>query len=120
MGRWLRRGGADGRWMGKPDLFGRITVHADGCREPGGRSRPILLRRIRRVLHSPEPLIHPPDDVLQAFDAVPRLARSRKLVVFARESDHHGRDPPVLQRAEHLLAAVSGRRAVVLIPSTSI
>jgi hypothetical protein len=62
-----------------------------------------------------QPLVHPSDDVLQAFDAMPRLAGARELVVFVREPHHHGVALQELERAEQLLAAGRGRRPPVLV-----
>src|SRR5262249_34190258 len=58
-------------------------------------------------------LVEPGDDVLQALDAVPRLAGTRKLVALSREADHDGRLLEVLEGAEHLLAAGSRRSPVI-------
>src|SRR5438105_14891276 len=55
--------------------------------------------------HAEQPVVEPADDVLQALDAVPGLARARKLVRLAGEAHHHRRNLSELQGAEHLLAA---------------
>src|SRR5262245_6870869 len=75
-----------------------------------------LLVLVGRRDLSLQPLVHPADDVLEPLYAVPRLARSRQFVRLAREADHHRRDLPVLQRAEHLFPAVGRRRPVVGVP----
>src|SRR5204863_7669285 len=49
----------------------------------------LLLRRVGLAPLPLQPLIHPSDDVAQALDAVPGFARSRELVGFSREADHH-------------------------------
>src|SRR3954468_13382150 len=72
-----------------------------------------LLRGVGDVLLALQPLIHPADDVLEALDAMPGLARAGQLVGLAREADHHRRDLPIFERAEHHLAAVGRRRAIV-------
>src|SRR5258708_28967818 len=81
----------------------------------GAYVRPVcpLLRRVLALLLSLQPLIHPADDVLEALDAMTRLARTGELVRLAREADHHRPDLPVLERTEHHLAAVLGGRAVI-------
>src|SRR5215204_2186743 len=47
---------------------------------------------------------------------MPRLARTRKLMRLARETNHHRWNLAVLQRAEHLLPTFAGRRPVVGVP----
>src|SRR6185369_504359 len=60
-----------------------------------------------------DPFIEPADDVLQTLDAMPRLSGTRQLVRLVREANHHCWYLAILQRAEHCLAAWSGRSAPV-------
>src|SRR5207249_6121688 len=60
-----------------------------------------------------EVLVEPAHDVLQPLHAVPRLARAAELVGLLGEAHHHRRLLEELEGAEHLLAAVGGRSAVV-------
>src|SRR5204863_7413618 len=54
---------------------------------------------------SHQPVVKPADNMLQPFDAMPRLARAGKLVRLVREPHHHRRNLAELQSAKHLLAA---------------
>src|SRR5688500_2127289 len=45
--------------------------------------------RSRRVRARLQVFVEPADDVLQALDAVPRLARAREVMVLVRETHHH-------------------------------
>src|SRR4051812_17295175 len=69
-----------------------------------------MLHVVRIDLLALQVLVEPSDDVLEALDAVPRLAGSRQLVGLVGESHHHDRALQILQRAEHLLASVWRRR----------
>src|SRR5205823_11612212 len=42
-----------------------------------------------RFGNSHQPMVEPANNVLEPFDPVPRLSRTRKLVRFVRESHHH-------------------------------
>src|SRR5258708_13628569 len=65
------------------------------CARPEGR--PLRVRRRGPPL---QPFVHPAYDVLEALDAVHRLARTRQLMRFTREPDHDGGDLPVFERPE--------------------
>src|SRR3989442_7061681 len=60
-------------------------------------------------------MVEPADDVLQAFDPMPRLTGSRQLVRFVREPHHYTGNFPELERAEHFLAARAWWRAIVIL-----
>src|SRR5580700_3052701 len=60
-----------------------------------------------------QPVIEPPDDVLEPLHAMPRLTGARELMRLVGEAHHHRGDVPELQRAEHLVAARLGWRAAV-------
>src|SRR2546423_598364 len=47
-----------------------------------------------------QPLIEPADNVIQALDAVPRLARTREFVRLSRKDNHCGGPLQELERAE--------------------
>src|SRR5712671_7359806 len=73
----------------------------------------LFLRRnfVFRFRNSHQPVVKPPDNVLQPLDAMPRLAGAGKLVRLVRETHHDGGNLAELQRTKHLLAACAGRRA---------
>src|SRR5438874_10009763 len=76
--------------------------------------RYFFLRRnfVFRLGNTHQPVIKPANDMLQPFDAMPRLAGAGKFVRLVREPHHHGRNLPELQSAKHLLATCAGRCAV--------
>jgi hypothetical protein len=52
-----------------------------------------------------DPFIEPAYNILQTFDAMPRLSRTRELVSLARKDNHCGRALQKLERAKQLFAA---------------
>src|ERR1043166_6945846 len=55
---------------------------------------------ILRDIFAHQVLVHPSDDVLQALDAMPRLAGTRELVALVGNADHDGRALQGFERAE--------------------
>jgi hypothetical protein len=75
----------------------------------------ILLRRFRnllfrthivfRMLNAHDPFVEPRHNVVETFDAMPWLSRTRELVGLARKDNHRGWASQKLERAEQLFAA---------------
>src|SRR6267142_14523 len=69
----------------------------------------LLLRHlILRLHHSHQPLVKPANDVLQAFDAMPGLSRTRQLVRLVGKPHHYRRYLSILERAKHLFTTGAG------------
>jgi hypothetical protein len=87
-------------------------------RLPGTRNNHlprILLRRFRNLLFrthivfrmrkAHDPFVEPGHNVVEAFDAMPWLSRTRELVGLARKDNHGGWPFQKLERAEELFTA---------------
>src|SRR5712692_7541659 len=77
--------------------------------------RHFFLRRnfVFRFGHAHQPMIEPADNIFQSLDAMPRLAGTRKLMRFVRETHHYRRDLAKLERAKHFFTAGAWRRAEI-------
>src|SRR5271155_1749126 len=63
--------------------------------------------------HSHQPFVEPSHDIVEPFDAMPGLARARKLVRLAGEYDHSSWALQKLECAEQLLSTRVLRSAVI-------